>query len=157
MKWRNHLAIVLLLLGSMQMVGYLIHSKVLRGIGAAGVFAPFPKVFCEADGYEAFAASFLLEGTDEQGKPWSLALTPEIYSKLSGCYNRRNVYGATLAFAPRLPEKLRDDLLAYSLAEDSALRRELDIPAGLHDVQIRITPRLGEANGPWIYQPEITP
>jgi hypothetical protein len=155
MKWRNVMAIVLLVLGSFQMVGHLAGSKVIKGLGAAGVFAPFPKVFCEMNGYEAFAAKFYLEGKAGNGEPWCRELTPEIYSKLSGCYNRRNVYGATLAIAPLFPEKLRDTLLARSLAENSAMRRELEVPAGLREVQVRIVPRPGEANKPWIYQAEV--
>jgi hypothetical protein len=151
MKWRNVLAIVLLFLGSFQMMGHLLGSRILRGLGAAGVFAPFPKVFCEADGYEAFAAKFYLEGVDEHGRPWSRELTPEIYSKLSGCYNRRNVYGATLAGAPLLPEALRNTLLARALADDSAMRRELQIPQGLREPGVRIVPRPGELNESWVY------
>jgi len=156
-KWRNRIAILLLVLGSFQMIGHLVGSRVLRGLGAAGVFAPFPKVFCEADGYEAFAAKFYLEGIDAQGRPWSCELTPELYSQLSGCYNRRNVYGATLAGAPLLPEGLRNTLLAGSLADHSAMRRELQIPTGLKDLCVRIVPRPGEANEPWTYRAEVLP
>ena len=157
MKWRNLIAILLLVLGSFQMIGHLAGSRILRGLGAAGVFAPFPKVFCEADGYEAFAAKFYLEGLDEHDRPWSRELTPEIYSQLSGCYNRRNVYGATLAGAPLLPEELRNALLARSLADHSAMRRELQVPQGLRELRVRIVPRPGEPNEPWIYQAEVLP
>lgn len=155
MKWRNVAAIFLLVGGFLQIAGYLAGSMVLRGLGVAGVFAPFPKVFCEADGYEAFAARFFLEGEHSHGGAWSCELTPEIYSQLSGCYNRRNVYGATLAGAPLIPEKLRETLLERSLAENSALRRELGVPPGLCDLRIRIVPRPGEPNQPWIYRAEV--
>lgn len=154
MKWRNTMAIVLIVVGSLQMVGYLTGRKALRGIGAAGVFAPFPKVFCEAEGYEAFAASFFLEGTQPDGRAWSCQLTPERYAKLAGPYNRRNVYGATLAFAPRLPDEMRTVLLGKALSENSTLLRELEIPPDVEGLKIRIVPRPGEANEPWIYQPE---
>ncbi|MCH7227677.1 hypothetical protein [Haloferula sp. A504] len=149
MKLRNLLALVVLCLGMLQMAGYLCGSKVLRGIGVATGIAPYPKVFCEVDGYEAFAASFRLEGRRADGSPWHCDIDPERYARLAGPYNRRNVHGAALAFAPRLPAGLRDHLLADALHPDSVLRRELDIPADVADVRVRITDRDGETQ--WIY------
>ena len=151
MRIRNILAIVLLAIGLTQMVGYLTGFKVLRGIGLASGIAPFPKVFCEADGYEAFAASFRLTGMLPDGSAWSCDLDPECYSRLSGPYNRRNVHGAALAFAPRLPAELRDSLLERNLAPNSLLRSELGIPPEVSDLRIEIKPRQGESQGPWIF------
>lgn len=147
---RNAAAIALLVIGSLQMTGYLTGAKILRGIGLASGISPFPKVFCEADGYEAFAASFRIEGTCD-GQPWSRQLDPEWYGRLKGPYNRRNVYGAALAFAPRLPEELRATLLNEALAPGSRLRDELGIPAQIEDLRVIVTPRSGENHGPWTY------
>jgi hypothetical protein len=151
MKARNLLAMLVLAAGSLQMAGYLTGWKALRGAGLAGGVAPFPKVFCEAEGYEAFAARFTLSGT-RGGAAWSLELTPEVYSRLRGPYNRRNVYGAVLAFAPRLPEALRTELFAHALAPGSAMREELGIPGDVLALKITVTPREGEAQGPWTYE-----
>ncbi|QTN31751.1 hypothetical protein HZ994_05230 [Akkermansiaceae bacterium] len=151
MKTRNFIACLLLGIGSLQMAGYLTGSKILRGAGLASGISPFPKVFCEADGYEAFAASFRLEGMRD-GDPWVMTLTPEIYSRLHGPYNRRNVYGASLAFAPRLPMELRENLFAQSLSPGSAMRSELGIPADVNGLKVIVTPRDGESHGPWIYE-----
>ena len=149
-KTRNTLAILLLGIGSFQMLGYFTGLKALRGIGLATGIAPFPKVFCEADGYEAFAAEFTIKGTRD-GSLWSVKLDPELYSRLQGPYNRRNVYGAALAFAPRLPERLREDLLRESLSPGSAMRSELGIPEDIAGLKVVITPRPGTPGGPWIY------
>lgn len=149
MKRANLIAIVVLVIGSTQMVGYLTGLRPLRGIGLASGVAPFPKVFCEADGYEAFAARFQLEGTRPDGSSWIAPLDPERYARIQGPYNQRNVHGATLAFAPRLPEDLRRSLISGALAPESCLRRELDIPEDLTDLRVVITPRPGEAEGPW--------
>jgi hypothetical protein len=149
MKLPNTLAILVLIIGSTQMVGYLTGSRALRGIGLASGIAPYTKVFCEADGYEAFAARFRLEGTRPDQSLWSCALDPERYARIKGPYNRRNVHGATLAFAPRLPDDLRSSLISQALAADSDLRRELDIPSDLTDLRVIITPRPEEPHGPW--------
>jgi len=156
MKIRNIIACLLLGIGSLQMAGYLTGSRILRGAGLASGISPLPKVFCEADGYEAFAASFSLSGIRD-GRPWSMALTPEIYSRLHGPYNRRNVYGASLAFAPRLPQELRENLFTLSLAPNSALRTELGIPGGITGLKVIVTPRDGEKHGPWTYEIPISP
>ena len=151
MKIRNVFALIMLAVGSLQMIGYLIGSNVFRGIGLASGIAPFPKVFCEAKGYEAFAATFVVSGKMPDDKTWSRSLDPVWYSQLKGPYNRRNVYGAALAFAPRLPEEVRKMLLRKSLSPDSSLRRELKIPDSIQDLKVTITPRSGETEGPWTF------
>ena len=134
------------------MVGYIFNLPMVRGIGLLSGIAPFTKVFCEADGYEAFAASFYLHGQKADGTTWSRRLDPEWYAQLQGPYNRRNVYGAALAFAPRLPHELRDTLLKKSLSPGSALRTELGVPEDLIRLQVQIISRPGHAEQTWTYQ-----
>lgn len=145
------MALGLLVVGMSQMIGDLTGVRALRGIGLASGVAPFPKVFCAADGYEAFAAKFFVEGDLPDGELWSREVDPQWYADMRGPYNRRNVYGAALAFAPRLPEDLRDAVLVEALKPGSALRRELKVPNDLKDVRVRIIPRDGEVDGPWIF------
>lgn len=127
------------LLGSTQVIGYLANLPLLRGIGLASGLAPYPKVFCEADGYEPFAARFFLSGINEQREKVSIEFTPELYNKLNGPYLRRNVYGAALAYAPRLSPELHQELM-QSLP---ALAQELELPP-LRDVTLTVQPRSGE-------------
>jgi len=149
---RNHLALVLLGIGSLQMLGHMTRLPILRGLGLASGISPFPRVFCENDGYEAFAATYYLEWEDAEGTMTSKMLTPEWYAQMQGPYNRRNVYGAAIAFAPRMKDNLRDAVHAYAVAPNSALRKELGVPDHAIHVKIRIQPRDGEKEGPWIYQ-----
>ena len=140
----------------LQMIGYLCGLPILRGLGAASGIAPFPKVFCEAEGYEGFAARFVLEGTRQDGSHWEQKIDPETYARIRGPYNRRNVYGATLAYAPRLPEALRAALLAETLAPGSQMRRELGVPEDIRALRILIFPRSGEAQSLYSYSaPQI--
>jgi hypothetical protein len=46
---------------------------------------------------------------------------------MHGPYNRRNVYGAALAYGPVLPESLRDPVMRYALCGEAPLLRELGI------------------------------
>lgn len=130
---------LILAVGSLQMLGYFSNSRTLRGLGTVTGISPYPKVFCAADGYEAFAASYAYVGEDDRGVTQIFPITPERYAQLSGPYHRRNVYGAALAFAPRLPEDLRTHLFTQL----KPLLTELHLPE-LNNARIEITTRSGE-------------
>lgn len=123
-------AAVLLAFGLLQMAGDLLGFPVLRNIGKASAMAPAPKVFCAVDGYEAYATQFTLEWIDRDGAAHSRPLTAETVDRLRGPYNRRNVYGAALAYGPILPGRLRSSVLTYGLTGDAPMLRELGIDPG---------------------------
>lgn len=151
--WRNRLAALLLLLGTTQILGDLLEWPLLRGIGAASTAAPYPKVFSDVDGLEAFASRFTLYTVGEDGSWNALSMTPELYSKLAGSYNRRNVYGAALSYGPRLPEKIWRTVYEFGLGEEGPLRTEMQLPpAG--DCYIRIETATRGRSDTWILGPE---
>ncbi|MBM4255681.1 MAG: hypothetical protein FJ147_07265 [Deltaproteobacteria bacterium] len=128
----NRAAIVLLIVGVLQMTGDVLGLAALRGIGAATVASPAPKVFSAARGLETYSSRFFLEWTDRAGTVHSLALTPEIYGKLAGPYNRRNVYGAALAYGPVLSTDPRTQpmfqaVIRYAFCGDAPVLKELGI------------------------------
>src|SRR5919106_1088490 len=90
----------LLAIGSLSMLGNAVGSDALKGIGAMICASPAPKVFSAVKGLETYSTKFRIEWIDHEGGPRSVLLTPELYARLSGPYNRRNVYGAVLAFGP---------------------------------------------------------
>ena len=151
MKITTALTLLIGVLGSLQIVGHATGSRTIRGLGLATGIAPYPKVFCEAEGYEPFAANFTITGTDDNGAPVQIPLTAERYSQLKGPYQRRNVYGAALAYAPRLPEDLRNHLFSKVLADESPLSSELDLPS-LTDPKITINARDGEDTPSYQFQ-----
>jgi len=143
--------------GLFQMAGHVTGWKALRGLGLASGISPYPKVFCAVEGYEGFTARFELLGTRADDSEWRVPLDGERYARISGPYNRRNVHGATLAFAPRLPSDLRDALLGDALAPGSPLREELGIPADIRNLRVRIIPREGNTDGPWEFAAKSNP
>jgi len=134
-------------IASLQILGYAANSRTIRGLGLASGISPYPKVFCEAEGYEPFAASFKIKSNKEP----DITLTAKRYSQLQGPYMRRNVYGAALAYAPRLPEDLRAHLFARIFAETSSLPEELNME-NLVNPSIQISPRSGETPTLYEYQ-----
>ena len=124
-------ALALVVLGLLQMAGDLVGSAPLRGIGAATMASPAPKVFSAVRGYETYSTRFFLEWRDGAGAPpFALELSSAIYARLGGPYNRRNIYGAALSYGPVLPPALRDPVLRRALCGDRPLLRELGIDRG---------------------------
>jgi hypothetical protein len=93
-------AAALVAVGTAQMAGDLTGLTILKALGAATHASPAPKVFTSQRGLETFSAKFYVEWRDAAGESRSLQLTPQTYRALKGPYNRRNPYGATIAFAP---------------------------------------------------------
>lgn len=110
----------LTLLSLSQMFGYLVDSTTLRGLGAASLVAPFPKVFSDVSGLETFASEFTLQLSYSDGSTVNAPITPELYNRLPGPYNRRNVYGAALSYAPRLPPELVEAVLRFAVSPNPA-------------------------------------
>ena len=135
---------MLLAFGLLQMAGDLLGLPLLRNIGKASAVAPAPKVFCAVDGYEAYATQFTLDWVDRAGVPHSRPLSADTVERLRGPYNRRNVYGAALAYGPVLPERLRTPVLRYGLTGDAPMLREMGMdPADVRQVWICYEPLPG--------------
>lgn len=118
---------LVVLLGLAQMTGDVLHAMPLKWIAAATGASPAPKVFTAFGDFEPYSARFFIDGTE---------ITSEVYTRLRGPYNRRNVYGAAFAGAPIVPTQLLDPLLRASLCNDAPLARELGIAGSSHTIVI---------------------
>jgi len=133
----------LLVLGLMQMTADTLHSKSLKGVSAATAASPAPKVFSSVRGLETFSSRFFVEWTDRSGAFHSMKLTPERAAGMRGPYNRRNVFGAVLSYAPVLQadpatRPMFESVSRYALCGNAPLLRELGVPVA----EIRGTPRI---------------
>jgi hypothetical protein len=125
-------AIFLTILGLAQMAGDLTGWTLLRGLANATTASPAPKVFSAVDGLETYSSRFSIEWRDLEGIEHVVELTPEIYSRLRGPYNRRNAYGAVLAYGPILSRNpttrpLFESVAKYAMCGDAPLLRELGL------------------------------
>ena len=146
---KNLAAIGLVILGLAQMAGDLANLPPLKAIAAATGASPAPKVFSAVRGLETYSTRFFLDWTDTSGVEQTWELTPEVYARLQGPYNRRNAYGAVLAYGPVLPAELRDPVLHFALTGQAPLLREIGIdPATIRGrVRVRYEPRPGTSLG----------
>jgi hypothetical protein len=147
-------AALLLVVGCAQMVADVLGLGAVKGLAAATMIAPAPKVFSSVRGLETYSTRFFLEWTDKGGEARSLEMTPELAQRVRGPYHRRNVYGAALAYGPVLADdpKTRPMLAAvldYALCGDAPLLRELGVdPADVvWPVRIRFEPLPGTDMG----------
>lgn len=152
-KTANIAAVMITLVGSFQMIGYMTGVSAVRGIGAVTAAAPFPKVFSDVDGLETFASDFTLHWQDALGGSHAWPITPDLYARLPGAYNRRNVYGAALSYAPRMPEALWQAVFCHAFAADGPLRRDFGLPADAHNFSVEIRTKTKGRNDRWLLTP----
>lgn len=133
-------AVFLVMLGTAQMLGDLTGFLPLKAIAAATGASPAPKVFSAVQGLETYSTRFFLDLGDRR-----VELTPKLYARIRGPYNRRNVYGAALAYGPVLPHQLREPVMRYALC-DGTLLDELGLPKA-HTVAVELEPLPGTSLG----------
>lgn len=150
-RWIGWCSIAILCVGCLQFAGYILGNAALRGIGAACGFAPFTKVFSDVDGFETFAADFSLVLQRTAGEATVIEVTPEFYRQLKGPYNRRNVYGAALSYAPRLPDAMWQSVFCYGF--NGPLREEFGIDKDVKEITVVIQTRTKGRNDKWNFTP----
>jgi hypothetical protein len=151
--WSNVAALLLCVVGLLQMSGYLIGVRTLQGLGAATAASPFPKVFSDVDGLETFASQFVLRIHTASGEDLEKEITPELYQRLKGPYNRRNVFGAALSSAPRLPQATWQSVYCYGLRPQGPLRTELGLPEDAVRISVAIRTKTRGRSNIWILEP----
>jgi hypothetical protein len=146
--------VLLLVLGLLQMAGDVLHLPAIKGLAAATAASPAPKVFSAVRGLETYSTRFFLEWTDKSGQFQSVEITPERARGLRGPYNRRNVYGAVLAYGPIMQsdaalQPMFNSVSHYALCGNAPLLHELGIDtANMQGVtRVRLETRTGSQTG----------
>ncbi|NQX92317.1 MAG: hypothetical protein HRT74_09415 [Flavobacteriales bacterium] len=137
------------MVGSLQIIGWVINSKSVRGLGMAYCSSPLPIVFTEVKGVETFAADFFVCYRDGSGTNQKVQITPQRYSMLKGPYNRRNVYGAAISYGPVLDSTLWSSVLKHGTCNGSLLQ-EMGIPDEAENPYILIQSKTVESGKEWI-------
>src|ERR1700683_3666168 len=87
-------SVFLLVIGLLQMAGDLLRVPQVKALAAATGASPAPRVFSSVQGLETFSSDFCIDWKDRNGAAHAIKLAPEMYSRIQGPYNRRNVFGA---------------------------------------------------------------
>ena len=149
-SWMHVSVALLAVVGFAQMAGDILHLNAMKAVAAATAASPAPKVFSAVKGLETYSSRFYIESANGGVNGQSIEITPERYARLRGPYNRRNVFGAVLAYGPVLVSDSHTRLLfeavsRYALCGEAPLLLELGIPpSSLHTpVRLRIEVRPG--------------
>ena len=145
---RKGLCILLVVIGFLQTIGYLTNIQSIRSLGVISCASPLPIVFTEVKGVETFAADFYMQWSDETNQMQRIKITPSTYAKLKGPYNRRNIYGAAIAYGPVLPEQIWKPILNYGVCND-ILKDELELPVTKDNCSVYIQTRTASRNDTW--------
>ena len=130
-------AIVLCVLAAIKVVADVFGFERLGAAAAVTNAAPAMKVFTAQKGYETYSSTFEISILDTAGQTQTMRLSPGNYSGLQGPYNRRNVYGALIAYGPVLVSDSRTEPMWEEMAR-RAFCRQPNVMAELmgKDVQI---------------------
>lgn len=135
-KFQFFLYFLVILIGCLQIIGHVFKNKNIKGLGAMTASSPLPIVFTTVKDLETFSSDFFFLMTDNMGTQKRIQITPELYSKISGPYNRRNVYGAAIAYGPILDSTLLNSVLHYAICKE-VLIKELDLDTKLkYEIQV---------------------
>jgi hypothetical protein len=152
---RRWLYLLVIAIGLLQSIGYVTGCKVVRQLGQVSGSSPLPIVFTEVKGLETFASSFFIQFTNKAGAREEVLITPAMYSRLKGPYNRRNVYGAVISYGPVLKKELWEPVLSYGICR-GVLQREMGLPLNGSDYAIRIKTNTAGRADEWIIKPSCT-
>jgi len=95
-------AALLVLLATVKVAADLFEQPEVSAIATVTNAAPAMKVFTAHRGYETYSSRFALSVQFKDGEVVNHRLNPATYAGLHGPYNRRNVYGALIAYGPVL-------------------------------------------------------
>jgi hypothetical protein len=138
----------------LQIIGFLTGIKAIRGLGAVSAASPLPIVFTEVRGVETFALDMSIRYTDDKGKVNKLVISPQVYSKMGGAYNWRNVYGAAFSYGPVLPKKIWYSILYHGFFEDTILHKRFGIPTNVVRVDVILVSKTKGRTRRWLLRLE---
>jgi len=135
---------ILVIWGLMSSSAFIVHSNMAQKTSVF-VSSPLPLVFTSFNGIETFSSEYWIIATFENGTIYNIKITHEMYSKMEGAYNRKNVYGAIFAFGSLLEDKnmiaLRQEVLNYAICDPALVIKEFGIHEKIKHMNIYMTSR----------------
>src|SRR5436190_1011346 len=102
------LSVILLMIGSLQIIGYIFRSQTIRGLGFVSGAAPLPIVFSNVKGVDGFDTQHSLIVSSTSGNVDTIALDKKLFSQFNGAFFLKESYSIFLAYSHLFsPEQLR--------------------------------------------------
>ena len=97
-KLTHILAIALIIVGCLQVAGYFLKSRNLRGLGFAFGASPLPTVFGTVKGVEGFTTRHTVFFLNKNSQTDSVLLDQRMFNQFKGSYFLKNSYSIFLAY-----------------------------------------------------------
>ena len=127
----NTMLVALIAVGCLSSVGFIFGMPTVRAVGTISVVSPLPLVFSTYYRQETFSTYFTLDIYTTNDTRIIIPMTRDVYEKIDGPYNKRNVYGVVFSHGPffRSPEliQLRHQILHYGFCQKNLDIGEIDI------------------------------
>jgi hypothetical protein len=124
---QNLVFYALILLALIRPIGFVFHSPVIDGIGAATCISPLPTVFSKPGGIEAFTSQFYIVYPRGQFQTDTVVMTAKIFNKIKGPHPFRNAVSLSFGYFALLPPVTARSLLYYLFFEKKVLQ-DMGIP-----------------------------
>ena len=128
---RKFLWNVLVIWGAVNSVAYISHYDGVKAIGFASGSSPLPLVFSAYNGHETYSTGFNIIVNYQDNTTFSSDMNVDMYNRMKGAYNRRNIYGAIFSHGPffDLPNMItiRQSILKYAVCDPAPLIHEFQI------------------------------
>ncbi|NRA46559.1 MAG: hypothetical protein HRU09_16535 [Oligoflexales bacterium] len=144
----------LVVIGFLQIIGYLSGQSRILGLGFITAASPLPLVFLHFRGSEPFSAQYFIRWNNNKGESKTIHVGPEQYAKLKGPYNLRNVYGAIFAAGPVFQEnprekKLWTTVMKRAFCKPAFLKKSFELPEDLESIELEVISRGRGLDGNW--------
>ena len=149
----NVIAAFLIFLATIKVFADVFNFEKISALAAIINVAPAMKVFTAHKGYETYSSKFTLETRHTDGQVIATKINSKTYAGLKGPYNRRNVYGALIAYGPYLTNKPNTHDMWYVMASNafcgnSSILSELGIEnnSGVNKVSVTYTSQVNTSS-----------
>jgi sterol desaturase/sphingolipid hydroxylase (fatty acid hydroxylase superfamily) len=163
-NWKNIgreiLILVVLLVGSLSIIGYVAQSPQIRGVGFMTTASPLPFVFSSFNGIETFSTEFELHIFHsnlthvDNTADTIIKMDHKLYGRLRGPYNWLNMYGAVFSHGPFFSQdyhiKMRDQILKSAMCGEASLARRFGLTKQIEKVEVITTSKtVGNEGKSW--------
>ena len=136
---------VLVIWGTLNSFFFLVHYNGFREIGFVTASSPLPLVFSAFNGHETYSTGFNITVNYKNGTQIHSQLDAQLYDRMHGSYNRRNVYGAVFTHGPFFDKEnlitIRQNILFHAVCAPGVLVAEFGFPGEVENMHVDVYAR----------------
>jgi sterol desaturase/sphingolipid hydroxylase (fatty acid hydroxylase superfamily) len=131
--------------GALNSVAFLVHYDGFREICFITASSPLPLVFSAFNGHETYSTGFNITVTYKNGTKIHSLLDANLYDRMHGSYNRRNVYGAVFTHGPFFDTNglitIRQNILYHAVCVPGSLINEFGFSGDVENMHVDVYAR----------------